>query len=338
MNRHLHITSGSAATDAVMAAAGCDPDALLIHHDVLSVGRLPPLGGGPGWREDWQRERLQIWAQDMKGRGADDFPRDLLEQADRLKAADEVTLWLGSALSDQLVLAFTVQLCDRIGVDAAKLSLRQEAIVGIGMLEPEELAPVDEAPPEALSADELAFARQAWAATTAPEPDQLLALLEDTVPESLPCPLPFLQAALAMFLERFADPRSGLGVWDETLMTAAASEGASARKIVWRALTERRLCKDPVGDTHLLQRLRRLGDARLPQPLLSLEGDVHDLGCEARITAAGQEVVAGRASFLGRNGAAAPLDEWVGGVLVSPAQDRLWFRQGPSLQRAPRSG
>jgi hypothetical protein len=66
----------------------------------------------------------------------------------------------------------------------------------------------------------------------------------------------------------------------------------------------------------------RMAAPAAPSPLLELSGNRQQLErTRVRLTPLGEEVLAGRASFLAGNA----LDEWVGGVHLSTAHRQVWF-------------
>jgi len=88
---------------------------------------------------------------------------------------------------------------------------------------------------------------------------------------------------------------------------------------------------DLVGDEYLFGRVRRLGDERLPKPLLHLSGDSNEMrSTMMELTPFGRDVAEGRASNYPTN----PIEDWVGGVSLSSANGRLWFNDGGRIVAA----
>ena len=111
--------------------------------------------------------------------------RDLLTHAARLTSAARITLWVGTGLSEQLLVIWLVELCRLLGVDRGALRVvqfdsvgRGFEVVGTGALHPEQWrsGPV----PAPLDAGMLEEASRGWAAVTAPTPDALLRYLAET--------------------------------------------------------------------------------------------------------------------------------------------------------------
>ena len=87
---------------------------------------------------------------------------------------------------------------------------------------------------------------------------------------------------------------------------------------------------DLVGDWYLFGRLLRMGDERLPKPLLVLSGDRREVrGTEVVLTPFGEAVLDGAAAYHSAN----PIDDWASGVRLSSAEGAVWFRDGTALVR-----
>ena len=87
---------------------------------------------------------------------------------------------------------------------------------------------------------------------------------------------------------------------------------------------------DLTGDSYLHGRLLRLGDERLPKPLIALTGDRTTMrGVDIALTPFGDEVLSGTASNHPTN----PIDDYAGGVRLSSTERKLWFNDGGRLVR-----
>ena len=320
-NQRLHVTSGDAAAGMLKQDLGIPGGAILVHRDVLSCGPLARFESLSSWRE----ARYGFWQASTDARINPPASQDLLWEAERLRDAAEVWLWLGTALSDQLLLALTVHLFDHLGVDLARLRTVQiDPARGVGELRPEALR--SHPAPLAMTNPRAEHARWAWQASTADGPDALLAFLAGAAQGPAN---PHLQHAMHAWLDRFPDRRSGLGRWDETLLAACDAVPRSAGQIVGTALGARRADLDVTGDSYLGLRLRRLGAADLASPAITLAGDVFDLkACQVALTDAGRAICAGSASFLTLNQDALSADDWIGAVHLRPRDRRVWFRDG----------
>jgi Domain of unknown function (DUF1835) len=318
--KRIHITSGDAPLDKVRAVVGPDPE-ILVHHDVLSCGPLTRFDA----LEAWSVRRGAFWGASVTALGGEHPAHDVLENAPRLVGADEIVLWLGTGLSDQLLLAWTVRLCALVGADATKISVVQIAntpddpreLLGVGMLTVEALHA--RTTPVPLSDAARAEATAAWAAVTAADPEPLRTLLAHPG-----AALPVLHRALGRLVYRFPNVSTGLGYWDRALVAAAGSADRAFDLIV-AVLRAAAAHPDPVGDFYLFRRLERLANPAQPAPLMTLEG----MWPESRtamvhLTDAGRDVLAGRANAVHLNG----LDDWVGGIHLDAAAGHIWWEDG----------
>jgi hypothetical protein len=317
----LHVTNGHAAAGGLLEALHCDRAAVLVSRDLLSCGPLPALGA----LDDWRRQRDSFWyglVADADEPAPFDpqagSPLDLLDNLRAFAAADTVTVWVGRALSDQLTLAFVVQLAARVGADASRLRVVQfdEGVVGVGALRPDQIAA--HPPARALDRDAL---EAAWAAATAPEPAALLAFLP-----TAPSPL---RPALERLLHRFPDAASGLPRWDAEILAHVDPHGTEAFTVLDQTLADNRAELDCVGHTYLAWRLARLADHRQPFPALALDGPLASgqRNRLVRLTSPGLDVRAQRRNYVDLNG----VDDWVCGVHLQSSAGRFWFHRGDTL-------
>jgi hypothetical protein len=329
---HLHVTSGDSAAGSLLRARLCARSAILSHRDVLACGPLGPLQSLESWRTErgayWDQLLEEIGYELRRGAWAEDGDRtqDLWQGAEALRTAETVTVWLGRALSDQLMLAFLLQLAELVPFDAGRLRVVQFdqharnscPVLGVGEVGPEEVARHPPAAPLSLAA--LGDLRALWAAVTAPAPWRLLAFLQAPGDQSV------LESAAARLLGRFPDVHSGLPRWETVLLHHVGEEWTTAARVLGATLGHSKDL-DCVGDLYLFHRLVRL--ARAPgTPLVALDRWPPSLRhSRVRLTAAGRDVMAGRANAVALNG----VDDWVGGIHLDSAAGRLWLQDGDAL-------
>jgi hypothetical protein len=323
----LHVVNGDLAAGAFLHAFGAT-DRLLIHRDVLSCGPLPRVGQVAAWqrvRQDFWRNTLSF----MRGFDLEPSPIDLLKNHGRLQAEGPPCVWAGTGNSEQLLIAFVLHLVTLAGGDVStvrvvqfeKNTLTGERLRGVGELGPEQMR--EHPQPRSLALSELAAYRDAWLAVTDPEPASLgrFSARHPDAPW-------FLHEAVRKLARRYPDRASGLPYWDRRLLHQVRARGPKAADVLAATVGEMFEDADLVGDLYTFSRLVRM--AAVPRPLVELAGNRQQPDRTAvRLTGFGEEVLAGKASFLSAN----PLDEWVGGVHLSTAHHQLWLEEDGLIVR-----
>jgi len=170
--------------------------------------------------------------------------------------------------------------------------------------------------------------RAAWSALTSPDPTDL-----ERFRETHPDASTWLRQAMQLMLRRFPDKRSGLSWWDSALLRHVHSGVRKAARVIGSAIGDAWDDGDLVGDLYLFARLLRLGDSRLPAPLVEITGDRKNMrATEVTLTPFGLDVLEGRRSNHPTN----PIEDWVAGVKLSSAEGVLWFNDGGTLARVAR--
>ena len=132
----LRIFNGDTAIGGFREAFGkAESTDVLVCRDVLICGPLSEFTS----IEDWRPGRQAFW-RDVLGEKQDsavlsgedpmdvsfaDSWRDLYGDTDALKSADEIEVWIGCALSDQVLLTFIAFLVDLYDIDRDRLSVVQ---------------------------------------------------------------------------------------------------------------------------------------------------------------------------------------------------------------------
>jgi hypothetical protein len=297
---------------------------LLSNQDCLSCGPLFPLRDLDEWR-DFREGYLRGLALDDPQFSFGAFHRDLLTNTKALAQADTITIWIGTGLAEQLLLAWIPQFLRLLEIDLQKLQVIQferdpvngEEIQSVGVLDPERLKMHPRA--EGLNEIGLATLDEAWSALTARDPTALVALVATEAAE-----LPYLHRSLRWLLWRFPDADSGLGYLDRLLLNLVVEVGPSAVKVIGYSIARGIDGLDWVGDDYLFARLRRMADRSLRQPLLSLTGNGVNLrNTEVHITEVGRRVMAGEANFVDLNG----IDDWIAGTHLDSSTGKIWVQR-----------
>lgn len=326
----LHITNGDMAV-AMLRRAGIPGD-MLPWRDVLHEGPVP--AGLDLERLSALRSRFisdQGWG--SADEVAESFAaRDavLVESDDR----DEIILWFEHDLFDQLQL---IQLLDWFAARAARrapLSLVATSSY-LGTLAPDGIDALFGAR-KAVTDEQLALGRTAWAAYRSPDPSAIQDLMAGDTSG-----LPWLRGALERHLEEFPSVRHGLSRSECQAVETVATGPRSLRDAFVSAHHEREE-RIFLGDWVFAQYLERLSRSR--EPLLRRvdggaiaarqapeEGDRFWEGRIA-ITDAGRDVLAGRRDWIAMNG----IDRWLGGVHLDGDRARWrWDAARHTLVAAP---
>lgn len=319
----VHVINGYSAAGTFIQAFGAT-EGLLVQDDVLSCGPAPRCIDLNEWRRvrfDFLREWFGLEEDEPGDRG-------LLEHASHL-ASDDVHVWAGTTVEDQLLIAYVVYLTEMVGGDPAKIRLVQFewrpngkcCPAGMGIFNPKQMQNHPES--RLLSESEVAQYRRAWDALTSDTPSNLLeACSGSQITNS------YLLEVMRCLLRRYPQRQTGLGYWDWRLLANAQKHGPRVARIIGHTLVERDDDPDWIGDLYLFRRLLRLGEERLNEPLLTISGtqqSMHDTSVV--LTDFSNAVLDGRASFHPTN----PIDDWIGGVHLSSAAGNLWFLDGDKL-------
>jgi hypothetical protein len=317
----VHVISGDLAAETFKQAISSSTRGL-VSRDVLSVGPIVPFAT----LETWKQARADFWrtvvAHDPK---IDLRPAQngIWENQDKLINAPRIYAWAASGNTDQLFIAFLLELIERLGADPGKVELvefLQVPPAGRRVVEIRELDAHQmrlHPPPRELSMDEWMSYRNAWRALTSTDPRKVASFEADNPQAS-----PALSRALGHVLRRYPDRASGLDFWDRQLLANVRERGPRAGRIVGHTVGERFDEGDLIVDLYYFWRLLHLASAALPMPLLSHSNDGRDIqDTHFELTEFGARVLEGRASSWPVN----PIDYWAGGVHVSSAEGNLWF-------------
>ena len=327
LNRALHIVGGDTAAGSLKAALRLSHDQLLVNEDPLSCGPAPDtddLGVWRSTRENFLRDMYVDWP-DFSFDDYEYADNGLLMNAKRLGQEDDIVVWAGLGLPDQLLLAWVIFLFDRLSVDLSKLRVVQfekllprQRVLSMGELAPEDIRNYCPEPRQ-LDLQDVEELRRTWRVYTSNDPTALSKFVTGG------SPLPVLHRALSQLLYRYPDVRSGVGVWDERLLHYTLEEGPAAARVIAYTfgISE---SPDCVGDQYLFRRLIGMGNVELTSPLISVTGSTRTMrGCEVRLTAFGQSVLSGQANNVHENG----IDDWIGGVHLR--NHSVTFRDGDHL-------
>jgi hypothetical protein len=336
MTKQIHIVNGDSAAGCFKKAFSPAPDEILIFRDVLSCGPLKAFSD----MESWMDYREKFWngiCIDELG-SFYEWSRDFYGNVLALQSVDEVSLWLGTALSDQLMLVFVVKMFQHYDLDYStiqvfqytKLENQDLSALGLGLLNPESIKRLCPKPSQ-LTQQQVRFCLDVWLAITDSTPKALLNLLE----RNETC-LPLLSRALKILCYRYPDRETGLSRFDENILRISNEKGPNAASVVGHVIAyDYHLTGfasiyelDVVGDVYLYSRLQSMASPKLNAPLLKLN-KIHQEVLETTVTLTefGLQVLAGKANAIDING----IDDWVCGVHLNSTDNNVWLRDNSHL-------
>jgi hypothetical protein len=326
----MNILHGDSASGTFSQAFGVEQDDVLVFHDVLSCGPLMKYAGIDSWRSF----REFFWNDLDHNTDLEDFTyhtlkRDFYFHFEDFLSAQYHKLWIGTGLSDQLLLAFIVNLFDFHGLDFQKLSICQFQraseknfeVQGLGLLNPEQIKryPL----PYKLTEQQIGQAKQAWDAVTENSPEMYLSYLKTK--ESV---VPLLKRAMASLFYRYPKASNGLSYWDETLLKYTEKFGPRTAMILGYTMTDCFSELDLVGDFYLFGRLKRLSCPNLNKPLTKMNSlNLPLRKTETTILPDGINALSEDLNAIIENG----IDDWVGGVHLDNLSGNVWVRNNEDL-------
>lgn len=251
--------------------------------------------------------------------------RPSLRQA--ISEADHIDLFLGGAGSEQLFLLGFAQLLKDIGFPARKVQVFQypanKPWYSLWLLNLDRLA--DRPQPVTLTTGLLNRLVTIWSAICSDSPHGLFQLYtaETCVPE-----FGYLRRAFDDLVLSYPDERTGLTLADERLLSYLPSDWTKAARVIAEAMIGHEQSGRSFADGLLFKRMLELADARTSQQAIELRGDGEQMrNCEVRITDFGKACLSGHKNLVKTNG----MDAWVGGVHLTSALGRVWFRNAQGL-------
>ena len=262
----LHITSGDIA-GGMLKDSGL-PGEVFVWHDILYDG--PRNSGWPD--EKTLHDRAIFIEQETDGGLHREYILETLRQQyrtlERAGTYDNVVLWFDACLFDQSMLAHILACMGEKNLTRAELLCVSEypgvtPFHGLGQLSPEQLASLYEnrRPVSALQFQFAAMVDKAFA-------EQSVALLVE-LSQLTDCPLEWIPAAVARWLQEFPDPETGLGRL-ESLALRAIRDGCESPGEIFASVANADTPPQYWGDTTLWAKLNRLAE-RQP-PLINIDG------------------------------------------------------------------
>lgn len=321
----LHLTNGDVAAGKIAPLVA--PEPVLPWRDILYEGPVPDGLG----LEELSEERARYLADRFRldpERTRTEFRERDRRLREALARGDEVVLWFEHDLTDQLQL---VQLLDLLGEEGVRARLAQ-ADHWLAEMEPAALTALD-AQARPVGRDQIALAREVWAAFRAPTPERLARLYEADTGA-----LPWLGRALERLLEELPTDYPGLSRTERYILEELGPGPLTAAEL-WARCRAR----EPIpfmGDWSFFAVLDEL--AAEPSPLVEgpPAGGFPFTGDEGARAACLDAVVRLRhQGHLVREGrldrtVVKPLDRWLGGTHLTNANVWRWEPATAALHHA----
>ncbi|HUQ09391.1 MAG TPA: DUF1835 domain-containing protein [Steroidobacteraceae bacterium] len=317
----VHVINGDSAAGTFRQAISSSMRTI-VSRDILSVGPLLPVADLLSWRD----MRVGFWREVVAHDPRVDLrpaQNGIWENYDKLASTRRIYAWAATGNSDQFMVAFMLEMMERIGSDPGKVELVEfehlppagRRVVQMGELDANQMR-MHPAPRE-LSMDEWMSFRNAWRVLTSDDPATVLSFARDNPQASQ-----WLRRSVGHLTRRYPDRATGLDFWDRQLLQNVRERGPRAARVVGYTMGEHMDGGDLIGDLYFFWRLLHMASPALPEPLLTMSGSgsaMQDTNFE--LTDFGAQVCAGKVSTWPVN----PIDYWAGGVHVSSAAGNLWF-------------
>lgn len=331
MTKQLHIVPGASAAGSLKQALRLKKEDVLLFEDSLDGGPILDFQS----LEEWSARRNTYWNEfiiidDELLKPLSHVFNEAVDCVQCLSGADEIILWVGGDVREQLYLLWVIRLFECYQLDFTKIRLIETyrtdryAVTGVGIYNPEQLEKFFNGKHRSLEEQDITELKKAWNAVTASTPNALMQRYA-----SGSARFPSLAESLKHFIKRYPNHKTGFN-FHQSFLLQQLHNGPSATRIIgftMGKMDEQSL--DFVGDIYLFDALKKLGDEKLPHPALMLTGDLSNLReTEVRLTDMGKQFMAGTANFVQLNG----LDYWVGGVHLTP--ENLWYYDNGKLIQA----
>jgi hypothetical protein len=326
----VHVINGDSAAGTFQQAISSSMRSI-VSRDILSVGPILPFADLQTWKDSRVRFWRAVVAHDPQ---VDLRPAQngIWENQEQLISAKRIYAWAATGNTDQFMVAFLLELMERLGTDPGKIELvefQQVPPAGRRVLQMGELDVGQmrmHPPPRELSMDEWMAYRGAWRVLTSDDPCKVMAFDGDHANAA-----PWLRLAIRHLLRRYPARATGLDFWDRALLENVRARGPRAARIVGYTMGEHMGGGDLIGDLYFFWRLLSLASAELPRPLLSMSGSGSSMqDTNVELTEFGTQVCDGKASAWPTN----PIDYWAGGVHISSQANNLWFNDEGVISRA----
>lgn len=327
----IHYVVGDVAGGQLIKHRAMAPESIVVDRDVLTCGPLTPIGDFAEWvalREVFWRAACAP-ADPPPQPGPAWVYEQLVADRDRFEIAERILLWTGMTLSEYVATGWLIAAFRHLGLDVTRFKLvslevfrsQSMPLPTLAWFDAEQICGIDAW--RSLGPADLAPFERLWNAVCGSSPEALIAFAASEAN----VPTPLKRAALS-YLRRYPMAEHGLPHLDRLLLDQCRDRMLKAARIVGLTMSANPSDPDRPRDLYLFHRLKRIGAAAMPHPLVEIAGTGASMrSTEVRLTDAGERVIAGNANAIALNG----LDDWVGGVRLNAAAGNIWLFDGTTL-------
>lgn len=325
--KRVHISNSFLACAQISATDELKSDIVYVP-DLLSFG--PIFSSWDAQHNEIRRNyKADLLGMFQDGVGVPDAYESMVGAKLKFDDAEEILIWAGPSLEEQMFLVWAVALLRHLQVGLEKI---RYLLVLEDTVQGRPLPSLDQLTSNtcllaltqggwALKDDEFALLQMAWQTLCSIDPEALVRFSNQATPPRLSLVLDRIDHLKL----RYPHFKTGLSAFDYRVLQICARTAPSVSDMVVAYLLHDHDVRDYPGDLIFHARLQRLGSPFLQHPLVEFEGDItkrHML--KAVLTAAGKAVLAGEVNNVELNG----IDDWIGGVHLNSESGPVWFFDG----------
>ncbi len=321
----IHIAQCSMVGGLILRSS-VDSYCVIAQPDLLSFGPICELA-------QWTKQRCLFWQEVCSPLSNFELPYDnltwLINCKTDLEEADEIVIWVGSSLDEQLTFVWIITALKYLGIETEKVHclevyhnpITRKPLSALSLL-PDDGFNFVKNQKRRLTSKELGFIEQSWAVMVSDSPKSLNIFLKTDFGV-----LPILHQRVCELANCYPDSTNGLSQFESRILNSCKDHGPKVINIIVDTLNT--YLNDPhsVGDSLIKCKLLQLASTDLNRPLVKITGTVDDLNSmNVELTDTALSVLAGAGNNVEING----INEWVGGVYLSSSMGNVWFRNSVS--------
>ncbi len=321
----IHVAQCS-MVGGLISQSSVDSYCVIAQPDSLSFGPICELA-------QWTKQRRLFWQEVCSLLSNFELPYDnltwLINCKTDLEEADEIVIWVGSSLDEQLTFVWIITALKYLGIETERVQclevyhnpITRKPLSALSLL-PDDGFDFVKNQRRRLTSKELGFIEQAWAVMVSDSPKSLNIFLKTDFGV-----LPILHQRVCELANRYPDSANGLSQFDSFILHSCKDHGPGAVYILVGVIDKTMNDSHHVGDLLIKCRLLQMASNDLNKPLVKITGTVGDLkSMSVKLTDTALSVLAGAENNVEING----INEWVGGVYLSLSTGNVWFRDSVS--------